>query len=149
MINHCQLIMSTPSIVKFSETPEEQAYHEKCLQEVKIDAYNKETPEEREYKVILNARGKETPEEQAYREKCLQEDKVILDAYNKETDERLKRYRAYTNDPFNPIYTKEFVVGLYEKQPAPKVSLFSKWPLNRLNEPQLSGSSIQPLSNAW
>ena len=145
--------MSTPSIVKFSETQEQKEYREKCLQEdkVKIDAYNKETetPEEREYRVILNAYSKETPEEQAYREKCLQEDKVILEAWKKETQERIKRYQAYTNDPFNPIYTKEVVAGFYETKEPPKVSLFSQWPLNRLKEPQLSSSSIQPLGNAW
>ena len=83
----------------------------------------------------------ETAEQQAYREKCLQEDKVNIDAYKMETDERIKRYRAYTNDPFNPIYTKEVIAGFYAEQDPPKVSLFSQWPLNRLNEPQLSSSS--------
>lgn len=89
----------------------------------------------------------ETPEQQAYREKCLQEDKVILDAYNKETTERIKRYRAYTNDPFNPIYTKEVVAGFYETGDSPKVSPFSQWPLKE--EEPLPPSSAQPLGNAW
>jgi hypothetical protein len=85
----------------------------------------------------------ETPEQQAYREKCLQEDKVILDAYNKETEERRKRYRAYTNDPFNPIYTKEVVAGFYEKEEPPQLSLFSQWPLKK-EEPEPSCSMRLP-----
>ena len=89
----------------------------------------------------------ETPEQQAYREKCLQEDKVILDACKKETAERIKRYQAYTNDPFNPIYTKEVVAGFYETKEPPKVSLFSQWPLKE--EESLPSSSAQPLGNAW
>ena len=89
----------------------------------------------------------ETPEQQAYREKCLQEDKVILDACKKETQERIKRYRAYTNDPFNPIYTKEVVAGFYETKEPPTVSLFSQWPLKE--EESLPSSSVQPLGNAW
>jgi hypothetical protein len=64
-------------------------------------------------------------------EKCLQEDKVKIDAYKAATAERIKQYRAYTNDPFNPIYTKEVVAAFYEKAEPPQVSLFSQWPLNK------------------
>lgn len=91
----------------------------------------------------------ETPEQQAYREKCLQEDKVILDAYNKETEERIKRYRAYTNDPFNPIYTKEVVAGFYENSTPPKVSVFSQWPLKEKEKEEPEPFCSMRIPSTW
>jgi len=85
----------------------------------------------------------ETQEEKEYREKCIQEDKIKIDAYIAAYHERIKQYRAYTNDPFNPIYTKEVVAGFYEKEEPPQLSLFSQWPLKK-EEPEPSCSMRIP-----
>jgi len=72
-----------------------------------------------------------SPEEELICKACLAKDEELIAAFHARRDERLRRYRAYTNDTFNPIYTKEVVASFYELEDYPTVSIYHpSHPLN-------------------
>ena len=68
--------------------------------------------------------SKMSPEEELIRQACLANDEKLIDEYAAKQKARIEKYRAYTNNPFDPIYTKEVVASLYDKEEFPDVSIY-------------------------